>query len=137
MAQQYPSRESREGISGKFAELVKARRGKSNAKTQWSINDARTTYAWARKEYGSPSELTPEPEEEGIEDVKTHGMRSGYRQRNPSAKATLSQSKDKGKCRAVLTVADVNVTKKPSTLIELGDSSELSELASAAFSDSD
>lgn len=53
MAQEYPSQDSRQGISTKFTGLVQARRGRSNAKSQWSIVDARTTHAWAKEQYGS------------------------------------------------------------------------------------
>lgn len=64
MAQKYPSTDCRQSISSKFAELVQARRQRSNAKSQWSIVNARTTHAWAKEKYGLESASDADEDDE-------------------------------------------------------------------------
>jgi hypothetical protein len=96
MARQYPTQECCDGISGKFTDLITARRHKLNAKTQWTIQDADATYTWAKSEYGLP---VPEQEEVEDSDSDNEGVRSSQRQRIPSKKA-IALFESKGKRRA-------------------------------------
>ena len=130
MAQEYPDIESRKGISTKFAELVKKRRERSNAKSQWSIVDARTTYAWAREQYGVHSAFNQDNKEYD----NATGVRSSRRQRQPSGKASLSQGGDKGKRKIT---GDIDLQKKVSKTIVISSSSGLSEVDSDFYSDGD
>jgi hypothetical protein len=84
MAHQYPLPHHRTEISSKFVELVRVRRGKQNAKTQWTIQDAKNTHAWAKHEYGSSP---PEEAEVDVYDGRENGVRLSQRPRVPSQKA--------------------------------------------------
>jgi hypothetical protein len=130
MARQYPASHCREGITTKFAELVRARRQKSNAKTQWTIQDANTTCLWAKEQYTSPVRSTLEPE---LYDNGATTLRSSQRHRKPSMKASLLY-KDKGKQKAITDTFPVQPNRR-SRRVDLS-SSELSELDSEPFSDS-
>jgi hypothetical protein len=84
LTRQYPLLHHRNGISDKFAELTIKRRQKRNAKTQWTIQDAKETQAWAKSTYGSPP---PERQEPDVDENCTSGVRSSQRPRIPSRKA--------------------------------------------------
>lgn len=92
MARRHPTTDCREGISNKFAELVRARRQRLNAKTQWTIEDAKATNAWARERYSLLGELTSIPE---LVNNDGTGIRLSQRQRKPSMKATLLKRRER------------------------------------------
>jgi len=96
MAQKYPNTDCRQSISSKFAELVQARRRRSNAKSQWSIVDARTTHAWAKEQYGLESASdADEDDEDDREHSNTIVLRSSQppRPQVPLARTFPLQSK--------------------------------------------
>jgi hypothetical protein len=93
MAQKYPSLDSRQGISTKFAELVQARRGRSNAKSQWSIVDARTTHAWAKEQYETESDPDTNEEDRGHANTTILRSSQALRLRKPLVRHTYSQKR--------------------------------------------